>query len=284
MFAAFPFVRHGEIPGRDRCRVSVQSEEETAFFRGKLHGAIQPAGACPLMQGILSPFQGYLQAGSPLAYGIAFAAGLLTGFTPCTYPILPVTVGYLGSRGGGSRPRVILFSVAYVFGMGATYAALGMAAGMTGRVFGEVSAHPLSYLVVGNVCILLSLSLFDVIQLPVPGFLSRPAGAGEGAGSPFGAFLVGALSGVVVGPCTAPVLGGLLLYVGSSGHPVFGATLMFTFALGMGLPVVALGTFTGLLAGLPRSGEWLVKVKRGFGVLLLLAGEYLLLEAGKRLV
>jgi len=80
------------------------------------------------------------------------------------------------------------------------------------------------------------------------------------------------------------VLGGLLLYVGSSGHPVFGATLMFVFALGMGIPVVALGAFAGLVAGMPRSGAWLVKIKRGFAVLLLLAGEYLLLEAGKRLV
>jgi thiol:disulfide interchange protein DsbD len=92
------------------------------------------------------------------------------------------------------------------------------------------------------------------------------------------------LSGLVVGPCTAPVLGGLLLYVGASGHPVFGATLLFTFALGMGLPVVVLGTFAGLLANLPKAGEWTVKVQRAFGVLLLLAGEYLLLEAGKRLV
>jgi cytochrome c-type biogenesis protein len=134
------------------------------------------------------------------------------------------------------------------------------------------------------VCILLSLSLFDVFQLPIPGFLGRMgAPAGDG-GTMGGAFLVGVCSGVVVGPCTAPVLGGLLLYVGSSGHPVFGATLLFVFALGMALPVVVLGMFAGLLAGLPRSGALLVRVKKGFGAILLLAGEYLLLEAGKRLV
>ena len=150
-------------------------------------------------------------------------------------------------------------------------------------MFGEVTAHPLSYLVMGNVCIFLSLSLFDVFQLPIPGFLARPGSAGDG-GTVGGAFLVGICSGIVVGPCTAPVLGGLLLYVGSSGHPIFGATLLFTFAVGMALPVVVLGMFAGLLAGLPRSGAWLVKIKKGFGVLLLLAGEYLLLEAGKRLI
>lgn len=233
---------------------------------------------------LISSFQGYLHAGSPAAYAVAFLGGLLTSFTPCTYPILPVTVGYLGSRSGRSRMRTILFSVMYAMGMAMTYAALGMVAGLTGRMFGEVTAHPLSYLVMGNVCILLSLSLFDVFRLPIPGFLTRPGRtAGEG-GTMGGAFLVGICSGIVVGPCTAPVLGGLLLYVGSSGHPVFGATLLFTFAVGMALPVVVLGTFAGLLAGLPRSGAWLVKVKKGFGVLLLLAGEYLLLEAGKRLI
>jgi cytochrome c-type biogenesis protein len=230
------------------------------------------------LQQILSSFHAYLQDGSPLAYAAAFLGGLLVSFTPCTYPVLPVTVGYIGSRALGSRSRAFLLSSAYAVGMAATYAALGMAAAFTGRVFGEVTAHPLSYLVLGNVCILFALSMFDVFHLPTLSLLPGTAG---GAG---GAFVVGMISGVVVGPCTAPVLGGLLLYAGSGGHPVFGATLLFTFALGLCLPLVVLATFTGLLAGLPRSGTWLVKVQRGFGVLLLLAGEYLLLEAGMRLV
>jgi cytochrome c-type biogenesis protein len=235
------------------------------------------------MESLISSFPVYLRAGSPVTYAIVFLGGLFASFTPCTYPILPVTVGYLGSRGSAGIPRAVA-SVAYALGMALTYAGLGMAAGLTGSLFGQVAAHPLSYFVMGNVCILLSLSLFDVFQWPTPGFLGRLAGPAEGRATAGGAFLVGICSGVVVGPCTAPVLGGLLLYVGSSGNPVYGATLMFTFALGMALPVVLLGTFAGLLAGLPRSGAWLVRVKKGFGALLLLAGEYLLLEAGKRLI
>jgi cytochrome c-type biogenesis protein len=233
---------------------------------------------------LISSFPSYLQGGSPLAYAIAFLGGILVSFTPCVYPVLPVTVGYIGSRSGGSRRRAFLLSAAYAVGMALTYAALGMAAGLSGSVFGETTAHPLGYLVLGNVCILLSLSQFDVFHLPTPAILTRagaPGSAPRGMGS---AFVVGLLSGLVVGPCTAPVLGGLLLYVGASGHPVFGATLLFTFALGMGLPVVALGTFAGLLTNLPKAGRWTVNVQRAFGVLLLLAGEYLLLEAGKRLV
>lgn len=236
------------------------------------------------MGALLSSFQSALQAGSPLVYAMAFLGGLLVSFTPCVYPILPVTVGYIGSRSGVSRRHAFLLSAACAVGMALTYAALGMAAGLSGSVFGEVTAHPLSYLILGNVCILLSLSLFDVFHLSTPAILTRAGGPGSAPRGMGGAFVVGILSGLVVGPCTAPVLGGLLLYVGASGHPFFGATLLFTFALGMGLPVVALGTFAGLLANLPKAGGWTVKVQRAFGVLLLLAGEYLLLEAGKRLV
>ena len=236
------------------------------------------------MGALLSSFPSYLQAGSPLAYAIAFLGGILVSFTPCVYPVLPVTVGYIGSRTGGSRRRAFLLSAAYAAGMALTYAALGMAAGLSGSVFGEATAHPLSFLVLGNICILFALSLFDVFHFPTPALFAgtgRQRGNARGAG---GAFVVGLLSGLVVGPCTAPLLGGLLLYVGASGRPFFGATLLFTFALGMGLPVVALGTIAGLLANLPKAGGWTVTVQRAFGVLLLLAGEYLLLEAGKRLV
>jgi cytochrome c-type biogenesis protein len=153
-------------------------------------------------------FQEYLQAGSPVTYALAFLGGLATGFNPRTYPILPVKVGYLGSRAGGSPGRTVLLSAAYVSGMAMTYAALGMAAALTGRLFGEVTAHPLSYLAAGNVCIVLSLALFDVIRLPTPAFLSRISGAGSRTGGAGGAFLVRAVSGVIVVPCTAPVLGG----------------------------------------------------------------------------
>jgi len=236
------------------------------------------------MQTFFSSFQAYLQAGSPLAYAVAFLGGVLVSFTPCVYPILPVTVGYIGSRTGGSRRKALLLSASYVVGMATTYAALGMAAGLSGSVFGEATSHPLSYLVLGNVCILFALSLFDVFHLPTLGVFTGAGAPPERARGAGGAFVVGLLSGLVVGPCTAPVLGGLLLYVGASGRPFSGATLLFTFALGMGLPVVALGTFAGLLANLPKAGGWTVKIQRSFGVLLLLAGEYLLLEAGKRLI
>lgn len=234
------------------------------------------------MQELLSSFHGYMEAGSALAYLAVFAGGVLISFTPCIYPVLPITVGYIGSRGGGSRSRGFFLSVSYILGMAVTYAALGSFAALSGRVFGQVTASPLVHFLVGNVCILMALSLFDLFHLPALSFRPAPDGKKNRGGIP-GAFAVGAVSGFVVGPCTAPVLGALLLYVGTRQNVLFGASLLFVFALGMGTLLLLAGTCTGFLAGLPRSGKWMKAVQRGFGVLLILVGEYFLVEAGKLL-
>lgn len=233
------------------------------------------------MFSFLDSIDGYLRAGSLAAYSAAFVGGLLASFTPCVYPVIPVTVGYIGSRAGGSRRRGFLLSLFYVLGIAVTYAALGMAAALTGRVFGEMGGSPWSYLVVGNICLVLALSLFDVIRIPLP---SHGGAASAGRKGIPGAFAFGLASGIIVGPCTAPVLGALLLFVGSGGNVFFGASLLFVFALGMGGLIILLGTFAGLIGSLPRSGKWLEAVKRAFGVLLLLSAEYLFVQAGKLLV
>lgn len=227
--------------------------------------------------GFLGAFDGYLRAGSALAYAAAFGAGVLASFTPCVYPLVPVTAGYIGSRAAGSRRKGFALSAAYVFGMALTYAALGTAASVLGRVFGEAASSPWAYLLVGNVCLLLALSMFDIVRLPLPSFAGGPVP--RGGGLP-GAFAVGMASGLVVGPCTAPVLGSLLLFVGSRRNVLFGTTLLFAFALGMGTLLLAVGTFSGFLAGLPRPGAWLERVRKLFGALLLAAAEYLFVKAG----
>jgi thiol:disulfide interchange protein DsbD len=160
--------------------------------------------------------------------------------------------------------------------MAVVYAALGAAAALSGTVFGAAAASPAANIVVGAICVLMGLSLFDLFRLPVPSF---PAGGGARRGGSAGAFVFGAASGLVVGPCTAPVLGSLLVYVGSRQNVFFGTSLLFAFALGMGLLPVLAGTFAGFLAALPRSGPWLSRIKKGFGVILIAAGGYFLLAA-----
>ena len=96
--------------------------------------------------------------------------------------------------------------------------------------------------------------------------------------------LIGASSGLVVGPCTAPALGAALAYVGAQGNVLFGTTVLFVFAVGMGALMIALGACGGALTSLPRSGEWMVKVKKGFGFAIVLMAQYLFVQAGRRFI
>ena len=235
------------------------------------------------MQDLMQSFEAYLQAGSVLSYAAVFVGGVLISFTPCIYPVLPITVGYIGGRSQGARGWGFFLSLSYVLGMAVTYAALGTLAATSGKVFGQVAANPVTNIVVGNICILMALSLLDVFHVTTPAFFSGSA-AGKRRGGIAGAFGIGLTSGLVVGPCTAPVLGALLVYVGAKQNVLFGTSLLFVFALGMGSLLLVIGTFTGLLANLPKSGRWTEVVKKVFGFLLILVGEYFLLEAGKLLI
>ena len=166
--------------------------------------------------------------------------------------------------------------------MAIVYAALGAFASLTGSLFGIWASSPWTYTVVGNVILLMALSTLDVIRLPAPRFLTNwtPRRKGKGYVS---ALLIGASSGLVVGPCTAPALGAALAYVGAQGNVLFGTTVLFVFAVGMGALMIALGAW-GALTSLPRSGEWMVKVKKGFGFAMILMAQYLFVQAGRRFI
>lgn len=243
------------------------------------------------MEELTGHLQEYLSASSWLAYPTAFVAGLLISFTPCVYPIIPIQLGFIGgqtaaaagAQGGRFNWRGFKLSVLFVTGMSIVYAALGAFASLTGTLFGIWAASPWTYVVVGNVILVLALSMLDVFQLPTPQFLAgwNPERRGNGHLS---ALLVGAASGLVVGPCTAPALGAALAYVGTRGNIIFGTSVLFIFAFGMGALMILLGTFGGALGALPRSGQWMVRVKKVFGVLMILVGEYLLFQAGQRFV
>lgn len=237
--------------------------------------------------------QAHLAAGSLLAYPAAFLAGLLISFTPCVYPVIPIQLGFIGGQvsatnaGGGkqrgaSRQGFVL-SLLFVTGMSLVYAALGAFASLTGTLFGRWAASPWTYIIVSQIVLLLALSMLDVFQLPTAQLFAswNPERKGKGYAS---ALVIGASSGLVVGPCTAPALGAALAYVGAQGNVLFGTTVLFVFALGMGALMILLGTFSGALTALPRSGAWMVKVKKGFGVVMILIAEYLLIEAGRRFI
>ncbi len=222
-----------------------------------------------------------LQSFSLTAYLIVFAAGVLTSFTPCVYPMIPVTVTYIGGASAGSKRRAALRTLVYVLGIAVVYSALGAFAALTRRFFGQISSSPWVYFGVGNVIIIFGLAMLDAVVIPIPGILTRGAKGGENY---LGALVMGMASGFVAAPCTAPVLGTLLLYVGSRGNVAYGASLLFVFAFGLGFLLLLLGTFAGSLASLPKAGAWMVTIKKIFGFGMILVGEYFLIEMGRRLL
>lgn len=234
-----------------------------------------------ILQELISNAEIYLEKISLVSYLAVFLGGIMVSFTPCVYPLIPVTAGFIGASSAGSRGRGFLLSFFYVLGIAITYSFLGAVAALGGRLFGEISTNPWTYLMVGNIFLLLGLSMLDLFVLPIPGFL-KPRGAVKRRAGLSAALLVGASSGFVVGPCTAPVLGAVFAYVANKQNLFFGITLLFTFAFGMGLLLIFVGTFAGVAASLPKSGRWLNIVKKLFAILLIICAEYFIILAGGR--
>lgn len=240
------------------------------------------------MEGLFETLQYGLESGRFIAYPIALLAGILTSFTPCMYPVIPITIGFIGARSAGSKGRGFLLSVTYVTGMAVTYSVLGAIAALTGKLFGQISTSPITYLIIANICIILGISMLGTFTLRLPAIFQK-AGAvgqkiGQGAAGSKGllpAFLMGLASGLVVGPCTAPVLAVILSFVASKQNLIYGATVLFVYAFGLGFLLMLLGTFTGLLVSIPKAGPWMERIKKVFGWVLILMGQYLLFTAGK---
>ncbi|QLQ26615.1 MAG: protein-disulfide reductase DsbD [Dechloromonas sp.] len=206
-----------------------------------------------------------------------FIAGLGLAFTPCVLPMIPILSGIIAGQGHkASHARGFALSVAYVLGMALTYAAAGVAAGMTGTLLSAALQNAWVLGTFALVFVVLSLSMFGFYELQLPtafqSKLSEESGHLHGGRGP-AVFLMGALSALIVGPCVAAPLAGALLYIGQTGDAVLGGTALFVMALGMGAPLIAVGTAGGSL--LPKTGPWMEGVKKGFGVLLLATAIWL---------
>jgi thiol:disulfide interchange protein DsbD len=213
-----------------------------------------------------------LAEGSLLAYGAAFAGGVLTSLTPCVYPLIPITVSIFGAREAASRRHAVALSSLYVLGIAVMYSALGVGAALTGKAFGSVMQNPWVTGAVALVFFAMAASMFGAFDLQLPASvqarLARIGGTGHA-----GAIGMGLVAGVVAAPCTGPVLAAALAFVATRGSVTFGAAIMFAYALGMGLLFFLLGAFS---VSLPKSGPWMDTVKSVFGVALLAAaGVYL---------
>jgi len=219
-------------------------------------------------------------SGTPLDFPIAFLGGILASFTPCVYPLIPITIGYIGVKAERSKAQGFFLSASYVTGIAVTYSLLGLLASLTGTIFGTISSSPVAYFFVGAVIILFGLSMLDLFIIPVPRFIKLPAFKKQNY---FSAFVLGLSSGLIASPCLTPVLGSILLYLTTKKSLVYGTTLLFCFAYGMGFVLVLLGTFSAALIHLPKSGKWMENIKRFAAFVLILLGVYFIVTAIRRL-
>jgi cytochrome c-type biogenesis protein len=208
---------------------------------------------------------------------IAFGAGVLVSFTPCVYPLLPITVATIaGANAQKTRVAGFLLSLVYTVGLAITYSILAIIAGLTGMVFGVIQNSPWAFVAIANLFLLFALVMLDVVPFPTFGFGGQK-GVSKGVLS---VLLMGIASGFIVGPCTAPVLGGMLLQIAAKKDLFVGGALILVFALGMSTLLLLAGTFSGFLASLPKSGPWMDRIKKMIGLAFIITAEVYLIKAG----
>ncbi len=225
---------------------------------------------------LLSIFENSLATNLPLAFLLVFLAGVLTSFTPCIFPMLPITLSILGHH-AAQRTRLQNFvrSLVYVLGIATTYSALGVAAALTGNLFGAALANKNIILGVSVLFLAMAFSMWGAFELQAPAFIRNRFGSGKSKNN-FEAYIMGLVAGIVASPCVGPVLISILTFVSASRNMVLGFSLLFVFALGLGLLFIVIGLFGEGLRLLPRSGPWMNFIKFSLGALMWIAALYYL--------
>ena len=207
-----------------------------------------------------------------------FGLGLLLAFTPCVLPMIPILSSLIVGRGTGmSAGRAFGLSSVYVLVMAATYALLGIVVGLSGFNVQPMLQDPLMLSLIAALFVLLSLSMFGLYELQVPRALQEKLASlsnRQSGGEIGGVAVMALLSTLIVGPCVTAPLAGALIYIADTGDAAVGGVALFSLGLGMGAPLLLIGTSAGTL--LPRAGAWMARVKQVFGVLLLAMAIYML--------
>ncbi len=220
-----------------------------------------------------NPIAEALAKGGLGAFLTLFLIGLALNLTPCVYPMFGVTVSIFGARSAAPTIKVLGAAMVYVLGITTMYSVLGVVAALTGGLFGAFLQNPLVLAAIGVLLLVMSLSMFGVFELQPPAWLLQKLG-GNGATNVLGLFVSGLVVGVFAAPCVGPPVVALLAVVAAKADPWFGFRTFFTLALGLGAPYLVLATSSNLLQKLPRSGDWMIWVKKLFGVILVALGLF----------
>jgi thiol:disulfide interchange protein DsbD len=211
--------------------------------------------------------------GLPVTLFAIFILGLALNLTPCVYPLIPITIGYFSQQSGSSRGRRVALSSLYVLGIAITYSALGVFSALSGKLFGSWLQHPAVLVFFALLMLVMASSMFGAFELSVPQFISRRSGGPSGLA---GALTMGLVIGIVAAPCVGPFVISLIALVSSLQSPLLGFLMFFVLALGLGLPYLLLGIFSSSASSLPRSGMWMIQVKKAMGFILIAMAFYFL--------
>jgi thiol:disulfide interchange protein DsbD len=206
---------------------------------------------------------------------VIFFIGLALNLTPCVYPMISVTVSIFGGQTDTNMTRVFFKALTYVLGIATMYSILGVIAALSGGLFGGILQSSFVLAGIGVLLLALALSMFGLYEIQMPYWLTSKLG-GQNASGFIGVYVSGLVVGIFAAPCIGPPIIALLAFVGSKGDPVFGFWSFFILSMGLGFPYLILGTFSGLLQKLPKSGVWMVWVKKVFGVVLIGVGGFYL--------
>lgn len=211
--------------------------------------------------------------GLPLTLVAVFILGLALNLTPCVYPLIPITIGYFSSQSKGSRGQRIALSAMYVIGLAITYSALGVFSALSGRLFGAWLQLPAVLIFFALLMLVMASSMFGAFEISVPHFITDRSGGRAGLA---GALTMGLLIGIVAAPCVGPFVISLIALVSQLASPLLGFLMFFVLALGLGVPYLFLGIFSSGLNAIPRSGMWMVQVKKAMGFVLIAMAFYFL--------
>ncbi len=195
-----------------------------------------------------------------------FAGGMALNLTPCVYPLIPITVSYFGgqaAKGGQGQVKLVAHGLCYMMGLAVTNSVLGVVAALTGGLMGGMLQNPIVLIVVATILVLFASSLFGLWELRLPRSLTQAAAKSYAGYS--GSLFMGLSLGVVAAPCIGPFVLGLLTWVAGMGSPWLGFVIFFTLSLGLGVPLFFLAIFSGQIEKLPRSGGWMIWVRKLMG-------------------
>lgn len=208
-----------------------------------------------------------------LSLGLAFVAGIAVSLSPCVYPLIPITIAVFGAR-QTTYFRGFTLSLAYVVGMAIFYSGIAFVFSLLGLASGSLMAMPAVVLSIAALGILMAASLLGVFEFAVPASIQTKLSSVGGSGH-LGAFIMGLAAGIIAAPCAGPVLVFILALIAKQGNPLLGAGLMVSYAFGIGLLFLILGTFSQLIARMPKSGRWMEVAHGLLGLGMLVASLYI---------